>query len=354
MKTFEYEEKDITIDTSCISDTPDDILYFDIETTGLSANRSDLYLIGLGYIDDGIFYTIFLFNDDGQSEPEMLSEFAKYISSYKYIISYNGDTFDIPYMQTKMSQFNIDCNFDNIISIDIYKTTRKYKKLFNLSSVKQVDVENLVGFQRNIFISGGRLINTYKEYLSSSSENLLNDLMTHNHDDVRGLISITEFLNLPMAYSHLDILEIRKADDSINFICAIPDLPCRVTFANPDMCINTIGNQLNVSVPVVHKTMNFYFKDYKNYYYLPMEGMAIHKSMAAYVDNSHKERATKETAFTPVNDTFIPAPPLEKDNLFYDGGLKGRKFIRLSNNMSEDKEFSTSYIQKMIKPVFAP
>ena len=44
MKTFEFDENDIVVDTTCISDTPDDILYFDIETTGLSANRSDLYL----------------------------------------------------------------------------------------------------------------------------------------------------------------------------------------------------------------------------------------------------------------------------------------------------------------------
>lgn len=354
MNTFEYEEKDITVNTACISNTPGDILYFDIETTGLSANRSDLYLIGFGYIHKGQFYTRFLFNDDGKSEPEMLNEFAKYISKYKYIISYNGDTFDIPYMQTKMKLFDIDCCFDNIISVDIYKTTRKYKKLFNLSSMKQIDVENLVGFKRNIFISGGKLINTYKEYRSSGSEMLLNDLMTHNHDDVRGLISITAFLNIPSACTQLDISEIKVTENSLDFICNIPSLPCRITFAAPDIRINAVGNLLNVSVPVVQKIMRFYFKDYRNYYYLPVEGMAIHKSMAEYVDSSHKERATKDTAFTPVNDTFIPAPPFEKANLFYDGGLNGQKFIRLSNEMYENKELSTSYIQKMIKPVFAP
>lgn len=59
MKTFEFDENDIVVDTTCISDTPDDILYFDIETTGLSANRSDLYLIGLGFYDDDHFKTLF-------------------------------------------------------------------------------------------------------------------------------------------------------------------------------------------------------------------------------------------------------------------------------------------------------
>ena len=48
MKIFEYTE-DINVDTAHISDELSDILYFDIETTGLSAKRSDLYLIGCSY-----------------------------------------------------------------------------------------------------------------------------------------------------------------------------------------------------------------------------------------------------------------------------------------------------------------
>ena len=41
MKIIEYTE-DINVDTAHISDELSDILYFDIETTGLSAKRSDL------------------------------------------------------------------------------------------------------------------------------------------------------------------------------------------------------------------------------------------------------------------------------------------------------------------------
>ena len=45
MKIFEYTE-DINVDTAHISDELSDILYFDIETTGFSAARTSLYLIG--------------------------------------------------------------------------------------------------------------------------------------------------------------------------------------------------------------------------------------------------------------------------------------------------------------------
>lgn len=352
MKTFEFDENDIVVDTTCISDKPDDILYFDIETTGLSASRSDLYLIGLGFYDGDHFKTLFLFNDDGCSEPEILAEFADHISRYKYLVSYNGDTFDIPYVRTKMQQFDIDCSFDNIRSIDIYKTSRKYKKLFNMSSAKQVDVEELVGFQRKIFISGGTLINTYKEYLKTGSNDLLDDLMTHNHDDVRGLISITEFLNLPRICNELETLDVCRTDDSIEYTCGTPKLPCRITYASSVMRINANDRQLRILIPVTNKTMKFFFKDYKNYYYLPMEDMAIHKSMAAYVDSSHKEKATKETAYTQVTDMFIPAPPHEKSEVFYDTGMDGDRFIRLSDELTSIGQVTTQYIQNMLAVIF--
>ncbi len=352
MKTFEFDENDIVVDTTCISDTPDDILYFDIETTGLSANRSDLYLIGLGFYDDDHFKTLFLFNDDGCSEPEILARFANHISRYRYLVSYNGDTFDIPYIRTKMQQFDIDCSFDNIRSVDIYKTSRRYKKLFNMNSVKQIDVEDLVGFQRKIFISGGTLINAYKEYLKTGSSDLLDDLMTHNHDDVRGLISITEFLNLPRICNELKTLDVSRTDDFIEYTCGTPKLPCRITYSSPVMRINANDRQLRILIPVTQKTMKFYFKDYKNYYYLPVEDMAIHKSMAAYVDSTHKEKATKETAYTQITDVFIPAPSHEKNNIFYDTGINGGRFLRLSDELTSIGQVTTQYIQDMISVVF--
>lgn len=95
MKIFEYTE-DINVDTAHISDELSDILYFDIETTGLSAKRSDLYLIGCSYFSDSAFRTQLIFNDNGTSEPEMLSHFEQILKNHKILVSYNGDTFDIP------------------------------------------------------------------------------------------------------------------------------------------------------------------------------------------------------------------------------------------------------------------
>ena len=117
----------------------------------------------------------------------MLSHFEQILKNHKILVSYNGDTFDIPYLLKKMEQFDVDTTLDNIQSVDIYRTTRKYKKLLRLDSAKQFDIEHLIDFQRNTFISGGDLISAYKHYLNSHDESLLDDMLTHNHDDIRGL-----------------------------------------------------------------------------------------------------------------------------------------------------------------------
>ena len=47
-------------------------------------------------------------------EPEIL------IKSKTYIITYNGNSFDIPFLAEKAEQNNIDIDFDSLIKIDLY------------------------------------------------------------------------------------------------------------------------------------------------------------------------------------------------------------------------------------------
>ena len=261
MKIFEYTE-DINVDTAHISDELSDILYFDIETTGLSAKRSDLYLIGCSYFSDSAFRTQLIFNDNGTSEPEMLSHFEQILKNHKILVSYNGDTFDIPYLLKKMEQFDVDSTLDNIQSVDIYRTTRKYKKLLRLDSAKQFDIEHLIDFQRNTFISGGDLISAYKHYLNSHDESLLDDMLTHNHDDIRGLISISEFVNIPHIPDDFQIDDISDTIDSITYNCSIPKLPCRITESLNGILVNACNTHMHVVVPKTRDTeMKYFFKD---------------------------------------------------------------------------------------------
>lgn len=102
MIQYDYTMPLSSVNLNWMKETPDQYLFFDIETTGLSAARSDLYLIGYGTIlNDEQFRITLLFNDDGCSEPKMLAAFKDILADYKYLVTYNGDTFDLPYIKEK-------------------------------------------------------------------------------------------------------------------------------------------------------------------------------------------------------------------------------------------------------------
>ena len=64
-----------------------------------------------------------------------------------------------------------------------------------------------------------------------------------------------------------------------------------------------------LTCPLENGHLKHYLKDYKNYYYLPMEDLVIHKSMKSFVDTTSIIRADKNNCyskFTP-GDSFLSA-----------------------------------------------
>ena len=74
----------------------------------------------------------------------------------------------------------------------------------------------------------------------------------------------------------------------------------------PMINIETVGRCAKIHIPVFIGRLKHYFEDYKDYFYLPDEDTAIHKSIAESVDSSHRVQATKATAYTWANGSFIP------------------------------------------------
>jgi hypothetical protein len=72
------------------------------------------------------------------------------------------------------------------------------------------------------------------------------------------------------------------------------------------------GEQAKLRIPLTDGTARLYYKDYKNYYYLPQEDMAVHKSVAGFVDKAHRQKATPDNCYTKVTvtDAFLQSPQL--------------------------------------------
>lgn len=285
----------------------DDIVLFDIETTGFAAQTTTLYLIGCASYEDGELIITQWFNNDGQSEVEIINSFFEYISGFKTIIHYNGDGFDIPYVSKKLEEHKLSYTFDELLSYDLYKHIRPYKNILHLDDLKQKSIEQFLDIHRLDKYSGGDLIKIYKEYLDKPDDKKEQLLLQHNYEDIEGLIyncCLISYIKLSEGCFNVHSMSVRK--NKLLFSLSLDyEIPKRISFSKNQITVTGYQNEATITVPIFEDTLKFFFDDYKDYYYLPVEDRAIHKSVATYVDKDYREKATKETCYVKQSGYFI-------------------------------------------------
>ncbi len=350
MKIQEFKAREHELLLPQLYFNPEELIIFDIETTGFVADKTTLYLIGCAYYKEDAWYIKQWFNDDGKSEEMILSDFMSFIATYKYIMHYNGDGFDIPYINKKLAIYDINYSFDALTSIDMYKILKPYKDILRLDNLKQKSIEQYLGVNRIDKYSGGDLIKVYQEFLTSNDTNRMKLLLQHNYEDIEGLLYTTSLIaicRLKEGAFTIDKLSIKN--DKLIFSLKLEYcIPKRITLGQAGITVSVYKNDATISVMVVNDTLKFFFDDYKEYYYLPAEDRAIHKSVAAYVDKEYRIQATKENCYVKQEGHFITQ--LNTNTMIgfkYDNKDK-TSYIELSDSFLKDKESLLSYCKKII------
>ena len=91
-----------------------------------------------------------------------------------------------------------------------------------------------------------------------------------------------------------------------------------------------------------------FFEDYKNYYYLPLEDMAIHKSLANFVDSSSKVKAKKQNAYIKLNSCFIPIYHQSDSKLFRKEYADKQNYIELKEEYLDNAVFLQEYCKGIL------
>ena len=65
-------------------------------------------------------------------------------------------------------------------------------------------------------------------------------------------------------------------------------------------------NCLACNLTLYEGTLKYFYPDYQNYYYLPLEDTAIHKSIGEYVDRSARKKATAKNCYSKKEGLFLP------------------------------------------------
>lgn len=203
MKIFEHH---LHIETPTLL-TEDNYVFIDIETDGLS-HKNKIAIIGL------LFFTrksphgllIQLFNDDYHSEKACFEHLFNLIEEHSidYFISFNGDSFDFPFMNARITHYRMAQLLNKKLNIDLMKVCRKNKRHLGMEQMRLKDVENFLGIHRDDTISGKDSVMLYQAYLENKDPRLCDIIMLHNYDDLVNMVPLLGiFEHIPETFDKL-------------------------------------------------------------------------------------------------------------------------------------------------------
>ena len=174
-------------------------------------------------------------------------------------------------------------------------------------------MERLAGFTRHELLSGKECITLYTEFMhekffhNPESLEKKKRLLFHNEDDLIGTIVCA----LLLAYTTYKPIcpSVQTTEHSVLFTDTLEKkVPANLSFQKGDISFSFEGKSLSIEVPLWEGTLYHFFADYKNYYYLPKEDMAVHKSVGCFVEPAYRQKATAANCYIKKDGRFLPLP----------------------------------------------
>lgn len=164
------------------------VLFLDTETTGLSGGAGTVaFEVGVGFLDArGMVIRQYVMRDYSE-EAAMLSEIAALFRQSDTVVSFNGKTFDLPLLESRMVMNRIRLPVTQMPHFDLLHAARRVYKLrlgrCNLATLE----EAVLGMHRQDDLPGAQIPQRYFDYVRTKEFALLEDVLRHNFDDVKSL-----------------------------------------------------------------------------------------------------------------------------------------------------------------------
>jgi uncharacterized protein YprB with RNaseH-like and TPR domain len=175
-------------------------VFFDIETTGLSNKTSDMIIAGLAFNENSSFVIEQYFSDitcskNPYSEKQLILFISKIFNVKKYIITFNGNSFDIPFYLNKCVQHGVANNLNGKILLDLYINFKILDIENKFENLKQKSLENYYNIKRTDTLSGKDISKLYESYKINPKSEYKDLLLNHNYEDVVNLIHLFTHFN---------------------------------------------------------------------------------------------------------------------------------------------------------------
>ncbi len=190
--------------TSCVN-LPDnktrtnikDCVFLDTETTGLAQSGGTFaFMIGVGYFHETQFYLRQYFLIEPSQEDAMLLDLINFLDPFSTIVSYNGISFDVPIIKSRLRYHRLPSDIHKKDHIDLLKYARMlFRFQFNDRSLKNMEFNVLKFYRSEEEIPGYLAPVIYKEYLENKIIEKIEGVFYHNAMDIISLAAFISIVN---------------------------------------------------------------------------------------------------------------------------------------------------------------
>ena len=357
------------------------ILIYDIDTTSFEAANGCIFLIGVMYYQNEQLYFTQFFSESIDEEALIIEKFFDIAENYKILLSYKGESFDIPYIGKRLyalKQNELYSRFAALRSrsVDIANEIMSVKTALGFSSTKLDYLRKKCGQTVPERVSGENISRFYVEHIAASKlrkllettgkakncdlisnynpkpviddlahikpdsgDRFLTDILYRNKENIESVIYLLRLSRIfSMRKGRFDVT-VDAFSDAVSNEHSITDNYDTIHFD-----ISAGDYLLNIPVNIISLSLKQFYPNYKDYYYFPAEDMAVHKSIAEFAAAGSKKKATAKTAYRNVSGRFIHIPSgfakseSNKDSNFYKTDYESEEHFLPVDELSGIKE----------------
>ena len=167
---------------------PFNLKFMDIETLGLS--NAPIILIGIAEIKGKYIESNQYLLRNKEEEPAVIKAYLSHIDEASVHVTYNGASFDIPFIKNRARRYRIDCNLDQTHFDLMFPARNLWKDILPNCKLTTIE-EHLFNIKRDEDVPGAYIPDYYNTYLVTKNIGPLIPIVEHNRMDI---ISLADFL----------------------------------------------------------------------------------------------------------------------------------------------------------------
>jgi uncharacterized protein YprB with RNaseH-like and TPR domain len=181
------------------------LLFYDTETTGLGGAGAIVFLAGTAELLPASIRFIQYFAADLPGELDLLEEFQKHDQADTLWVSYNGKSFDAPFLRSKAAMNGIHLTMQHQLDL-LHPVRRLWKSIIGSCSLGDIE-QRILHLKRPIDIPGELVPAKYFEYLRSNEWEVLQEVIAHHRQDI---------LNMMLLFAKIESLRLNWKQDEVD------------------------------------------------------------------------------------------------------------------------------------------